>query len=133
MMYAFEQNWEENFKKLLMYESDSPDVPTKIREFYFGRAEPEEKFVSRANKEKFSKLFSDREYFVATHNAALAHAESGSGSVYTYRFKQPVHLSFADLVWNQWGFLPPVVEIGIYVGVNWVSRLFGGVSENKGT
>jgi len=132
MMKTFEKYWEDSFKTLLLYNTESPEVPQKIREFYFGKIGEGEPFVTRTNKDKFTELFSDREYFVGTQNSAVAHAQASEHPVYLYRFKQPVHLSLADLVWNQWGFLPPSFELGIYVGFNWVAQFFRGINENKG-
>lgn len=127
MIQSFEKDWEANFRKLLFYSSQDPEVSKKIREYYFGS---EEKFVTRENIDKFTKLFSDREYFVGAENSALAHAKKSP--VYLYQFNQPVPISLAEMIWNQPGILPAVAEMGIFLAYNWVKRMFGTFDQAKG-
>jgi hypothetical protein len=61
-------------------------------------------------------------HLTPTHNSAIIHAKNAP--VYLYQFSQPSTMSYADVIYNQNGYLPPVVEIGAYIAYKWVTRLF---------
>lgn len=127
MMQEMEQHWEANFQRALRYSGDA-SVHKKIRDFYFGTTEGQ--FVTRENEQALSQLFGDRMHVVPTYRSVAAHAKKSP--VYLYHFAQPAATSYADVVYNQNGILPPVVEIGTFLAFNWVSSFFGRSAPARG-
>lgn len=133
MMQVFEDNWEDNFSKVFLYKSEDSSVHRAIREFYYGKTEGP--IISRDKEEQLSKMFGDRMHLAPTHNSAIAHAKKNA-NIYLYQFSEPSAMSYADVIYNQNGILPPVVEIGAYIAFKWVVRLFSPADSSpadKGT
>ncbi|CAL8137610.1 unnamed protein product [Orchesella dallaii] len=131
LLQVFQKDWRTNFRNLLLYSTNDDSVPGKIRSYYFGS---QSNFCTQSNLGNFTKMFSEREYFLGTHQSALYHhSVEKSSPVYLFYFAQPIPLSFGDVLWAQYGILPAFVEIGVYLAYAWIQRnIFGMHNPHKG-
>lgn len=132
LLDEFQKDWRTSFQNLLMYTVHDETVPDKVRSYYFGS---QSRFCTQANLANFTKLMSDREYFLGSHQSALYHysPDTSNSPIYMFYFAQPVPLSFGDVLWGQYGIFPAFVEIGVFLIYHWVKRnIFGWNNPNKG-
>lgn len=131
LLDQFQQNWQHHFRHILLYNSKDETVPDKIRAHYFGN---QPSFCTQSNLANFTNLFSEREYFLGTHqSASFHHSVEKNAPVYLFYFAQPIPLSFGDVLWSQYGYLPAFLEIGFVLGYYWFQRnVLGWIDFNKG-
>lgn len=131
LLDLFQHDWRHHFRHILLYNTNDPTVPAKIRSHYFGS---QSSFCTQSNLANFTNLFSEREYFLGTHQSALYHhSEENKAPVYLFYFSQPIPLSFGDVLWSQYGYLPAFLEIGFILGYYWIQRnVLGWINPSKG-
>jgi len=119
--------WSARLPLLLNFDENpaSPDVPAKIRDFYFGNSSP----TARASFQNLTNMFSDRMYFLPTHKASEIHSQFAP--TYLYYFDYRTFGSILKLVEATQGrtsarILPAELRIARYFVESWVNEnLFG--------
>lgn len=122
LLAEFEKSWETHFAKLLFFSPTNTSLSTVIRKQYFG---DEEKIGKQQYLSNYTKLFSEREYFVGTHHSAKLHAKVAP--TYLFYFAKPVPLSFGQILQFQFGIFHPMIEIALIVSYQWIMRNIAGV------
>jgi len=120
-----EDDWSEFIRKLLVFTKNDA-IAEKIRNFYFGDCTTQKcKESFTENLTRYTRMISDRGFFVDFHHGAQLH--TSFTPVYLYYYSYPGEWSVANLFMEVRGTLPRLMEAGWAIISHWVKKsIFGG-------
>lgn len=113
--------WDFWAARVLGYDMGKHDVSAKIRKFYFGNAADIGSIEFLPN---FTRLFSDRQFFVPIHRFAQQFGKFADTRMYLYTYE--AEFCFADiLAATQSEWVPPLISVIWEVAKRWICLKFG--------